>query len=31
MKYYEEHKEACQARRELWIIKNKERIREYNR
>jgi hypothetical protein len=31
LKYYQGHEQACLARRELWIIKNKERIREYNR
>ena len=31
LKYYQENKEACQIKRELWRIKNKERIREYNR
>ncbi len=31
LKYYQENKEACLVRRELWRIKNRERIREYNR
>ncbi|MBA7580643.1 hypothetical protein ES695_13290 [Candidatus Atribacteria bacterium 1244-E10-H5-B2] len=31
LKYYQENLEACQIRRGLWIEKNKERIREYNR
>jgi len=30
-KYYEDHKEACQTRRKLWGIKNKEVVREYNK
>ena len=30
-KYYEDHKQACQVRRRLWRIKNKEGIREYNK
>ena len=31
LEYYQENKEACQIRRKLWIEKNRERIREYNR
>ncbi|GAH80519.1 unnamed protein product, partial [marine sediment metagenome] len=30
-KYYQEHKEACLARKKLWRIKNKEKVREYNK
>lgn len=30
-KYYEDHREACQARKKLWRIKNEERVREYNK
>ena len=30
-KYYKDHKEACQVRKKLWRIKNKEEIREYNK
>lgn len=31
LKYYEENKEDCLVRRELWRIKNRERIKKYNR
>ena len=30
-KYYQEHEQACLARGRIWRIKNKERIREYNK
>ena len=30
-KYYKDHKQACQVRKKLWRIKNKEKIREYNK
>lgn len=31
LQYYQENREACQIRRGLWLEKNKEKIREYNR
>ena len=31
LKYYQENLVACQVRRGLWIIKNKEKIKKYNR
>ncbi len=31
LKYYQENLVACQIRRGLWITKNKEKIREYNK
>jgi len=30
-KYYKDHREACRARRKFWGIKNRERIRKYNK
>ncbi len=31
LKYYHENKEACNVKRELWRIKNREKIKKYNR
>lgn len=31
LKYFEANKETCLARKKLWVEKNREKIREYNR